>query len=430
MKAWNWRYCIMSRPVIEVEGLSKEFIIGARERSGESLREALMSSLAAPFRRLRQIGGNAVAEDRIWALRDVNFTVDEGEVVGIIGRNGAGKSTLLKVLSRITAPTEGRVTIRGRIGSLLEVGTGFHPELTGRENIFLNGAILGMKQKEIESKFDEIVDFSGVEKFIDTPVKRYSSGMHVRLAFAVAAHLDPEILLVDEVLAVGDAEFQRKCLGKMGDVAKSGRSIIFVSHNLGAVRNLCSRAISLNGGMVSSIGQVDKVINYYMLGSQPNQCQGDVSFQENEVKPFQLIGLRLLDSDDNICTSFSCDSNVTIECTCRVRQPVPGLYGYLLISKSDGMDILESDSFDTLPNVLDELQPGLRRFRITIPPRTLGHGEYSIYLNFSSSSLSGQSVDSPQTVARFRLDDSKSRRGNRRRGYLSTLPQWTLNDVA
>ena len=234
----------------------------------------LTSALAAPFRRLRQLGGTAtVADQRIWALNDVNFEVHEGEVLGIIGRNGAGKSTLLKILSRITAPTKGRVEIRGRVSSLLEIGTGFHPELTGRENIYLNGAILGMSRSEIRAKFDEIVEFSGVEKFLDTPVKRYSSGMSVRLAFAVAAHLEPEILIIDEVLAVGDAEFQKKCLGKMRDVAGEGRTVLFVSHTMPSVQQLCSSGMVLSQGAVEFRGPIDQTIAHYVSSFQRTSQQ-------------------------------------------------------------------------------------------------------------------------------------------------------------
>jgi lipopolysaccharide transport system ATP-binding protein len=230
-----------------------------------TLRESLMSSLEAPFRRLRGANGTSPrTEDAFWALNDVSFDVRQGEVVGIIGRNGAGKSTLLKILSRITEPTRGTVSIHGRVASLLEVGTGFHPELTGRENVFLNGAILGMRRAEIKAKFDEIVAFAEVEKFLDTPVKRYSSGMYVRLAFAVAAHLEPEILIVDEVLAVGDANFQKKCLNKMQDVGKEGRTVLFVSHSMPAVTRLCPRAILLDRGNVVSHGPAHQVISAYM----------------------------------------------------------------------------------------------------------------------------------------------------------------------
>lgn len=222
-----------------------------------------MDALAAPFRRV--LKGEARREEpTVWAIKDVSFDVNEGDVVGIIGRNGAGKSTLLKILSRITEPTEGRITMRGRIASLLEVGTGFHPELTGRENIFLNGALLGMTAKEIRAKFDEIVAFSEIEKFLDTPVKRYSSGMYVRLAFAVAAHLEPEILVIDEVLAVGDAAFQKKCLGKMGDIGKEGRTVLFVSHNMTALRSLCKSAVLMENGKNTDYGESGKIINKYL----------------------------------------------------------------------------------------------------------------------------------------------------------------------
>lgn len=248
------------KPIIEVKHLSKEYQIGM-DRTYKRFTESFTSAVQHPIRTLR---GLTEPKDTFWALKDINFEVERGEVLGIIGRNGAGKSTLLKILSRITYPTEGEIVMRGRVGSLLEVGTGFHPELTGRENIFFNGAILGMKKREIEEKFDEIVKFSGVEKFLDTPVKRYSSGMQVRLAFSVAAHLDPEILLVDEVLAVGDAEFQKKCLGKMGEVASEGRTVLFVSHNMEAIQTLCQKGIYLNKGGVIGYGEVSEEIGNYL----------------------------------------------------------------------------------------------------------------------------------------------------------------------
>ena len=252
-------------PIISARNVAKRYVLGAAVKRTNSLREALANSVRAPIERLR---GQRQAPKEFWALNDVSFDVLPGQVVGIVGRNGAGKSTLLKVLSRITEPTRGRIELRGRIASLLEVGTGFHPELTGRENVYLNGTILGMRKREIDRKFDEIVDFSEVAQFIDTPVKRYSSGMYVRLAFAVAAHLDPEILVVDEVLAVGDAEFQRKCLGKMNDVAQQGRTVLFVSHNMAAVRGLCTRAILLRQGNVALDGETDRVISAYLAAGQ------------------------------------------------------------------------------------------------------------------------------------------------------------------
>lgn len=250
--------------VIRVENLGKLYRIGEQHQH-KNLRETINDAFVASLRRFQ---GNLKAKDKapncIWALKNVSFQIKKGEIVGVIGRNGAGKSTLLKVLSRISPPTEGYAEIRGRVGSLLEVGTGFHTELTGRDNIYLNGAVLGMKKAEIKRKFDEIVAFAEVEKFIDTPLKHYSSGMHVRLAFAVAAHLEPEILLVDEVLAVGDALFQKKCLGKMNDVAIEGRTILFVSHNMAAITNLCKKCVLLGRGENVMYGQAENVINYYL----------------------------------------------------------------------------------------------------------------------------------------------------------------------
>jgi lipopolysaccharide transport system ATP-binding protein len=257
----------MTQLAIRVEGLSKRFRIGARQAPYETLRDSLMQALATPFRRAAAVWrrqATDASEDEIWALQDVSFEVKRGEVVGIIGRNGAGKSTLLKILSRITEPTTGRVRLKGRIGSLLEVGTGFHPELTGRENVYLNGAILGMQRNEINRKFDEIVAFAELEKFLDTPVKHYSSGMYMRLAFAVAAHLETEILLVDEVLAVGDAAFQKKCLGKMDDVAKQGRTVLFVSHNMGAIMQLCPTSITLQKGQLVARGSSKEMVQQYL----------------------------------------------------------------------------------------------------------------------------------------------------------------------
>src|SRR3989441_2246269 len=261
----------MSDVVIRAENLGKKYVIGHQAEDGRyvALRDVLMHNVRSMWHKTKDlVRGDAIVQgdshEEVWALRDINFKIHQGDVVGIIGRNGSGKSTLLKILSRITEPTEGRVSIRGRVSSLLEVGTGFHPELTGRENIFLNGAILGMTRAEIKRKFDEIVAFAEIEKFLDTPVKRYSSGMYVRLAFAVAAHLEPEILLVDEVLAVGDAVFQKKCLGKMGDVAKEGRTVLFVSHNMTAVKSLCRRAIWLDEGQIIQSGETALVVNNYL----------------------------------------------------------------------------------------------------------------------------------------------------------------------
>ena len=263
----------MPSNAIAVENVSKRYLIG-RDSSGDGLRHTLEAIARNPLGWLRKPRKRKQTDEPFWALKDVSFNIEAGQTVGIIGRNGAGKSTLLKLLSRITEPTTGRIRLRGRVASLLEVGTGFHGELTGRENIFLNGAILGMSKGEIKRKFDAIIAFSEIEKFLDTPVKRYSSGMYVRLAFAVAAHLEPEILIVDEVLAVGDTQFQKKCLGKMEDVGREGRTILFVSHNIAAVTRLCRRAVWLEGGKVKELGEVNDVCSRYLAaGSSSDSCR-------------------------------------------------------------------------------------------------------------------------------------------------------------
>ncbi len=276
----------MSHPIVEVKNLSKEYNITHQQGGYIALRDIIADIFRNPFKFLKhkakKILGRETKEE-FWALRDVSFSVEKGEAIGIIGSNGAGKSTLLKILSKITPPTTGEVTLRGKVASLLEVGTGFHPELTGRENIFLNGAILGMSRKEMTKKFDEIVKFSGVEKFLDTPVKRYSSGMYVRLAFSVAAHMEPDILIVDEVLAVGDAEFQKKCLGKMDEVAQTeGRTILFVSHNMSAIQSLCKRTVLLENGRIKMIGNTKDVIDKYSQSFNTNKSNGIIVDLKNE----------------------------------------------------------------------------------------------------------------------------------------------------
>lgn len=260
--------------IIEVSNLSKQYRLGSEQLENQSFREMLSGLVGAPWRRFRRLGGQSSAQDAIWALRDVSFEVDRGEILGVIGPNGAGKSTLLKLLSRITSPTTGRIVYRGRMASLLEVGTGFHPDLSGRENIFINGAILGMSRAEIQKKFDEIVQFSGVERFLDTPVKRYSSGMYLRLAFSIAAHMDPDIVIVDEVLAVGDADFQKKCVGKLGEVSKAGRTVLFVSHNLRLIQSLCTKAMLLRNGTLELSGNPDHVIGGYLKSMTDADSEG------------------------------------------------------------------------------------------------------------------------------------------------------------
>jgi len=313
---------------IEIENLSKKYIIGhKREERYPTFRDLLMHQLRGLGQRIKHpLSPNReeIEQEELWALRDINLIVGEGERVGIIGRNGAGKSTLLKVLSRITEPTKGRISLKGRVASLLEVGTGFHPELTGRENIFLNGAILGMSRGEIRSKFDEIVDFAEVEKFLDTPVKRYSSGMYVRLAFAVAAHLEPEILLVDEVLAVGDAQFQKKCLGKMEDVStKEGRTILFVSHQMGTISQLCDSAILLANGSIKEQGKVSDVVSHY-LESLTTGLSGYSTNSVSESKDITIIRAQSYDRLGKPSNYFTHNQEIAVEIRCKVNRWITG----------------------------------------------------------------------------------------------------------
>jgi len=303
---------------ISIRGLGKSFQIQHGRPRVMTFRDVLMDRLRHPLRRIKP--------ETFWAVRDVDLDIRQGDVVGVIGRNGAGKSTLLKLLSRITEPSEGKIDLYGRVGSLLEVGTGFHPELTGRENIFLNGAILGMRRSEIRRQFDAIVDFAEVEKFLDTPVKRYSSGMYVRLAFAVAAHLDPEILIVDEVLAVGDAQFQNKCLGKMGEVARSGRTVILVSHNMAAIANLCNRAVVLDAGRVQYVGQTPEAVAAYMkLGKAFSRDASQLArCRPSWAKPL-ITGVRTVDESGNDTSHYLLGSDVLVEISFELPPGVPPL---------------------------------------------------------------------------------------------------------
>ena len=287
----------MTEMALRVEGISKQYQLGVRERY-RALRDILTNGLFAPATAFKRRKKKTAERRIIWALRDVSFDVRQGEIVGIIGRNGAGKSTLLKILARITEPTEGQAFIRGRVGALLEVGTGFHPELTGRENVYLNGAILGMRQKEVDRKFDEIVSFAEIERFVDTPVKHYSSGMYMRLAFSVAAHLEPETLFVDEVLAVGDLQFQKKCLGKMHDVSRGGRTVLFVSHNLSAITTLCSRALLLREGSLVNDGRPEDVVAGYLASALGASATAEWSRERAPgTGGFLLRDVRLLDEN-------------------------------------------------------------------------------------------------------------------------------------
>jgi lipopolysaccharide transport system ATP-binding protein len=377
----------MSNAIISVENLGKKYqILHQGDRGGSTtLREAITLKTASLFRGLtpskgsRRSGGSASPPTReeFWALRDVSFEVKEGEVLGIIGRNGAGKSTLLKILSRITEPTRGRVQIRGRVASLLEVGTGFHPELTGRENVFLNGAILGMSRVEIKRKFDEIVEFSGVEKFLDTPVKRYSSGMYVRLAFAVAAHLDPEILIVDEVLSVGDAEFQKKCLGKIQDVASgTGRTVLLVSHNLIAIQSLCQRAVWLERGRLKDAGPSASVIASYLSeGVESNYAstwEDPAAAPGNDIMRIRRISVS--DGNDPECTMITMKTEIRIETEYTVDTTDDLLHITYHLLNEQGITVLTSWSKPKVHSA------GKYRVVCKIPGNLLNSGKYRLNL--------------------------------------------------
>jgi lipopolysaccharide transport system ATP-binding protein len=373
----------------------------------------------------------SVAEnDKIYALKDINFEVRQGEVLGIIGANGAGKSTLLKILSRVTTPTSGCVKIKGRIGSLLEVGTGFHPELTGRENIYLNGAILGMKRWEITRKLDEIIDFSGVERFIDTPVKRYSSGMYVRLAFAVAAHLDPEILVIDEVLAVGDAEFQKKCLGKMGDISKKeGRTVLFVSHNMAAVKRLCEKAMVLQFGVLKNIGSSERIISEYLSAvSLKAQRHWSFKFEEKQEQDLQIKEMYFLNRESNCI--FSCDEEIKIGVKFKLRKKIKGLYSSIWVSTLDEIPILFSDSRDCESQLNEKLESGCYEVLFTIPKRTLSPQEYFLNVDFAKmTAVNPQRLESKRFVMVFAVIDNFTIRGDMRPGYFSCIIPWNLRKL-
>jgi lipopolysaccharide transport system ATP-binding protein len=426
----------MSDIAIKVENLSKQYrlgVVGTGTLSHDLNRWwHQVRGKEDPYLKIGETNDRATKgeSEYVWALKDINFEVKQGEVLGIIGKNGAGKSTLLKLLSRVTSPTTGEIKTKGRIASLLEVGTGFHPELTGRDNIYLNGAILGMTKAEIKAKFDEIVDFSGTARYIDTPVKRYSSGMRVRLAFAVAAYLEPEILIVDEVLAVGDAEFQKKAIGKMQDVSKGeGRTVLFVSHNMSAVKDLCTRGIILQNGQVDFSGNINEVINSYLQTSF-NNTHNPVYSEINEEKSFQLLSASLMNEKEKLAQDFECDSDIFLNLRCCLRKSVPGLYGYLTITRSDGTLLIENDTFDVLPNPLDGIREGEHNFRLVIPKRTLSVGEYIVYLNFASPfNLDGFTVDTPGNILKFSVDDTSTKRGKNRRSQLSTLLKWNSVDI-
>lgn len=400
------------KPIISAENLAKQYQIGTRQEYS-TLRDMLVETLSAPIQRLRRRTNG----QSFWALKDVNFEITQGEVVGIVGRNGAGKSTLLKVLSRITEPTLGCVKLYGRVGSLLEVGTGFHPELTGRENIFLNGAILGMARREIARKFDEIVSFAEIERFIDTPVKRYSSGMYTRLAFAVAAHLEPEILLVDEVLAVGDASFQKKCLGKMSEIAGKGRTVLFVSHNMAAVSQLCTRAMLLRDGRITRAGPTQEVVaDYFKAGSEGG---GEKTWDDPARPPGNdRIRLRAVRTTCGgaVTSEIDIDKEVSVEVDFWNYQPgTRNLCVSINLQNSTGLTVLSTANTPAANLLQDEEwfnrphEAGLFRSTCTLPANFLNDGVYYITVYVLSLGPIAVEAEAPQVLC-FNVIDTGAMR--------------------
>ncbi len=414
---------------IRVEDLGKRYRIGGMPSGYRTLRDALASSLRRLSRR-----DSPPSKDTIWALRHIDFNVERGQVLGIVGRNGAGKSTLLKLLSRVTDPTEGKAEIYGRVGSLLEVGTGFHPELTGRENIYLNGAILGMKRAEIESKFDEIVDFSEVRKFIDTPVKRYSSGMYLRLAFAVAAHLEPEILVVDEVLAVGDAEFQRKCLGKMSDVAHEGRTVLFVSHNMSAILRLTEETIVLDKGKIVMRGPTPEAVDFYMTSEMAHSGErrwepGD-DYQTSN--PFHPIAIRVLDSQGRVADQVLSSEDFSVEFEYELQEELTGLRVGMYLATSRGEAVFTSFDTDNPGTYerLTERRKGHYLSRCRIPRDLLNGGVFILGVNASSFRIRSYFTD--EHALTFTVDPTGapgSQWAEPRRGPVRPALNWEITEA-
>ncbi len=397
---------------VSVRGLSKSYSIARNAEKHSTLGEMLMHKLRNPLLKAER--------DTFWALNDVNFDIQKGDVVGIIGRNGAGKSTLLKILSRITEPTRGRIDLYGRVGSLLEVGTGFHPELTGRENIFLNGAILGMQKSEIARQFEAIVDFSGTEQFLDTPVKRYSSGMYVRLAFAVAAHLNPEILIVDEVLAVGDAEFQKKCLGKMHDVAVSGRTVLFVSHNMSTVLQLCRHAVFLDQGRLLGHDTAENMVNTYVAGGS----QGNAEFcWEAEKAPHDetvsIQSVRILDCRGDLTDTHLLTSPISLEIDYRCYQENVRLNPSFHVTNAHGVCVFATSNDHDEDSGRKRYRPGLYRARCEIPAHLLNDGQYTVSA-FVVKDVSQVLVHAKDALTFHVLDDG-STRGDYTGGWIGAV---------
>lgn len=419
----------MSTPIIQCEGIGKRYRLGQTGSMNRTFGEMLYDRVGSLFRKNAEPTANTQNNRYVWALDDINFNVQPGEVVGIIGRNGAGKSTLLKVLSRITDPTKGRITLRGRVASLLEVGTGFHPELTGRENIFLNGSILGMRRAEIRSKLDEIIAFSGVEKFLDTPVKRYSSGMSVRLAFSVAAHLEPEILVIDEVLAVGDATFQKRCLGKLDEVANSGRTVLFVSHNMAAVQRLCTRGILIDHGQVVADGNTEQVVEAYLNNANdPDQATQIANRKRREGLGTQLriINCKINNQTEQQTDALRFGENMSIEIEVEAKTEVRHISiiaGIESPLRGRLMTSLSEEACGTF-----SLNRGERRtLRLQLDDSRLLPGQYTVTVG--ARSIKG-GLDQVEHAVGFKITDAladASCSPNDRAGVIYLPAQWKIN---
>jgi lipopolysaccharide transport system ATP-binding protein len=427
----------MSNTIIQVENLGKKYLIKHQQQERyTALRDVIANKVKSFGKKIispwnhKQPFSHSTTEE-FWALKDVSFEIKRGEVIGIIGRNGAGKTTLLKILSRITELTTGRFRIRGRVVSLLEVGTGFHPELTGRENIFLNGAILGMKRKEIKKKFDEIVAFAETEQFLDMPVKRYSSGMYVRLAFAVAAHLEPEILLVDEVLAVGDVQFQKKCLGKMGDVAKEGRTVIFVSHNMAAIKALCNRSILFDRGELIATGEVRPVLTQYMQLSVTNKLSHKFVKKRNlsSGAKAELLEISVTGAKGEPKVTVLIDQSFFIRIVWRLNVPVPFLRVGVDVIDSSGVTVLSSMDTDTTDLLYTPRQPGVFRESLEIPPYLLMPGTYEV--NVFAGMPRVERIFEDNEVVGFEIVDNQTHlshfTGLKRSGYIAKPLMWDVD---
>ena len=416
----------MKQPIIKVESLSKRYRIGTLGHT--SFRDAVAGAVRAPLRSLR--GKNGPDENTIWALKDVSFEVAPGEIIGIIGRNGSGKSTLLKILSRITRPTSGRVTLKGRVGSLLEVGTGFHSELTGRENVFLNGAVLGMTRREIENKFDEIVAFAETGQFLDTAVKHYSTGMTVRLAFAVAAHLEPEILLIDEVLAVGDIAFQRKCLGKMNEVARAGRTVLFVSHDISAVNALCERAILLHEGSLILHGPTREVSTYYL--DTANKLYSPinwVNFEEGKRDEVELRSAGIQQRGVNT-TAVDCREPFSVTFEYETRKALPNSRFFILIRNAKGDVVFGTSDYDLRDEQSTSRRPGKFVSEVNVPGGLLKVGSY--YGTIGADIKNERIIFAENDIFQFEVfesvDDTLAER-HKRVGLIAPLLRWQTSEA-